>query len=220
MSLIDDAQFFFELGRLQVTVQAAAETVQPEAEGDDYLPIFEQATNAPDQWKELLRGSILELEGDKWAIIEKKSIIKGSTAFSLQIRLGGGKAEQKDEAWLNDNVKGIYLGVSTYEGGSGKNSLLDVKGSPSTMTPDLTGSGPLTTMSMRVGGGSLIPKPVAEALKLAGADTHYRLWAGGHLRLGQTRRSTSSRPQTQPPPTSGSMLWREEGEWRPCTGAT
>ena len=49
MSLIDDAQFFSELAKLQVTVLAAAETVQPDNSGDGELPVWEQATNAPDQ---------------------------------------------------------------------------------------------------------------------------------------------------------------------------
>mgnify|MGYP002260794999 CR=1 FL=1 len=165
-------------------------TLKQAVEGAVAAARLDNSVDAPQQqpavWEErqalkpLLKGALLELEG-----------VEGTFAFvppgrTLVSREGGdvltvfsdvGPAKERDETWLNANVKTAWLGICTIEGKAGARAALKVANIPATVSP--VAATPITMAVVTVGGSAQQPQEIVKALKQLGLSGQGRPWGGG-----------------------------------------
>jgi len=86
--------------------------------------------------KRCLPGSLLELaSGHFGAVPGSRGVIDRAAGPVLRVHDGDGGATERDTAWLNANVKKVWLGVLAFNGGAGDKSRHVVAGVPATLSP-------------------------------------------------------------------------------------
>jgi hypothetical protein len=165
-------------------------TLKQAVEGAVAAARLDNSVDAPQQqpavWEErqalkpLMKGALLELEG-----------VEGTFAFvppgrTLVSREGGdvltvfsdvGPAKERDETWLNANVKTFWPGICTIEGKAGACAALKVANIPATVSP--VAATPITMAVVTVGGSAQQPQEIVKALKQLGLSGQGRPWGGG-----------------------------------------
>ena len=143
--------------------------------------------------KEAVRQSLVLLKDKNFAVVTKRGLTQHGETFKLAVRAGGmARGEDKDLAWLDDNVHGIWLGVLTMDG-PGAAAKLDYNGVPASLIPVLGGAD-FTTVKVSVSGSAEVEKDIAGALDMLGLTDKMRLWS-----WPATWRACRARWRTPPP---------------------
>ena len=72
-----------------------------------------------------IAGSILLLKDDSYAVLPtRRAVVHSGESLRLSVKVGSRPAEEKTVVWLNDNVKGAWLGVLYMDGTPGARAKL------------------------------------------------------------------------------------------------
>ena len=132
--------------------------------------------------KEALRHSLLLMKDGSYAVVPgRRAVVERSGKIYVSVRDGDGAAQERDNDWLDSNVKTAWLVILSGEGNAGAQAKLRYNGLAASVAPVF--ATPIAKLAVSADGGQPVEKGIAEALDMLGLSGNGRAWQGGEAEL-------------------------------------